>query len=46
MKFNLKVFMNKKNGQGLVYLPKKMLNSLPPKVELKVDEGYLKKILK
>lgn len=45
MKFKLKVFINKANGQSAVHLPKNMLKSIPQEVEVKVDKQYVKKIL-
>ena len=45
MKFKLKVFINKANGQTSVHLPKNMLKQIPTEVEVKVDKQYIKKIM-
>lgn len=46
MKFNLKVFINRSNGQSAVHLPKKMFEKVPKEVEIRVPEKYMKKIIK
>jgi len=45
MKFNLKVFINKRNGQAAVHLPKKIIETMPKRVEVKVPKEYIKKIM-
>jgi len=40
---NLKVFVNKRNGQTAVHLPKKELLKIPPRVEIRIPKEYIKK---
>jgi hypothetical protein len=43
MNFKLKVFINKRNGQGVVSLPKKAFDKMPTEVEIKVPKNLIKK---
>ena len=39
----LKVFINKRNGQSAVHLPKKMFIKMPKTIQIKIPNGLLKK---
>lgn len=42
-KINLKVFVNHRNGQTSVNLPKRMFVKIPDKIQIKVPRGLIKK---
>lgn len=45
MKLSLKVFTNKSNNQGIVYLPKKELTKLPKNIEIEIPDDVAKRSL-
>jgi len=42
MKLNLKVFVNKANGQARVHIPKKMFEELPKDIDVTIPDKFLK----
>jgi hypothetical protein len=38
----LKVFVNKRNGQPAVHLPKKYFTKIPPYINLKIPKKFIK----
>lgn len=43
MKLNLKVFMNKANGQTAIHLPKKIFKVVPEQIQIQVPKNLIKK---
>jgi len=46
MKFKLKVFTNKRNGQLALHPPKKIFEKFPKNIEIKVPMKFIKKHFK
>ena len=44
LNLNVNVFRNKKNGQMMITLPKKILKDIPKKMEIKLPLKYFKVI--
>ena len=42
LNLNVNVFRNKKNGQMMVTLPKKILKDIPKKIDIKLPFKYFK----
>ncbi len=42
LNLNVNVFRNKKNGQMMVTLPKKILKDIPKKIDIKLPIKYFK----
>lgn len=43
MRINAKVFVNKRNGQPAVYLPKKALSRIPSQVNVSIPKKFMNK---
>ena len=43
---NLKVFVNKSNGQSAIHLPKKLFNEIPKNVEIRIPKSFFKEKVK
>lgn len=41
--FMLKVFINKRNGQARVHLPKKELSKIPDRVKISIDKAHIRR---
>jgi len=42
LKLNVNVFQNKRNGQMMVTLPKKILKDIPKKLDIRIPFKYFK----
>jgi len=44
LNLNVKVFENRRNGQQMIILPKRILKDIPPKMDIKIQKRFFKSI--
>lgn len=45
IKLNLKVRINKNNGQPSINLPKRMFNKVPDNIQINIPKEYMKEVM-